>query len=202
MRRQLLLSSPARLVALKSMSNAWPRACAEKGSKMVNPESASQLQALLEMLKRKALETSSAGGQQPSNEIFSRPVTRTSHERVNPEVSSRLHRLLELLAKKTIDGSIRWDEQVRDQLFSTSVANSTFAIERGHRNVTDLFAFEIYDSRGALVSRVISADEQYPESVRDRIVILCNTVSARASHLVSLLDQTLDALENRPPSAH
>ncbi len=169
---------------------------------MVSPESVTQLQALLEALRRKALETSGEHGQQASNKIFSRSVTQASHDRVDPEVSARLHRLFELLTKKTVDGSTRWDEQVFGQLFSTPVANLTFTIERGHRNITELFALEIYDSRGALVSRVTSADERYPENIRDKIGVPWNIVSARASHLVSFLDQALDALEKGPPSAH
>ena len=169
---------------------------------MVNPESALQLQRLLEMLKRKALETSNEPGQAALNEIFTRPVVKQSYDMVNPEVSSRLQRLLDILTKKTYEGSIRWDERVFEQLFSISLARSTFTVERGHRNVIDRFAFEIYDSRGAMVTRVTSTDEQYPESVREQIRTLWNAVSARVSHLVSLLDEVLDALEERPPSAH
>jgi hypothetical protein len=167
---------------------------------MVNPESALQLQRLLDMLKNKALETSGEGSQQASNEIFSRPVL--GSRMANPEISSRLHRLLELLANKTVEGSIRWDEHLFDQLFVASVAKSTFAIERGHRNVIDLFAFDIYDPRGALAARITTTDEQYPESIREAIRTLWNIVSARASHLVSVLDQALDALEQRSPSEH
>ena len=162
---------------------------------MVNAESTLQLQRLLEMLKLKARETSNERDQQASNDILSRPVTKKSYEVANPEVSSRLQRLLEVLVKKTHDRSIRWDERVFDQLFCTSVAKSTFAIERGHRNIADLFAFEMYDSAGALVARVTTNDERYPESIREEIRILWHTVDVRASHLVSLLDEALDTLE-------
>jgi hypothetical protein len=48
---------------------------------MVNPESASQLQALLETLKRKALETSGEGGRQPSNENLIDVIARCEDRR-------------------------------------------------------------------------------------------------------------------------
>jgi hypothetical protein len=169
---------------------------------MVNPESALQLQRLLEMLKRKALETSNAHSQPASNEIFTRPVVKQNCEMVNPEASSRLQRLLDILTKKTVEGSIGWDERVFEKLFSISLARSTFVIERGHQNVIDLFAFEIYDSTGAMVARVTSTDEQYPESIREEIRALWTAVSTRASRLVSLLDEVLHTLEERPPSAY
>ena len=167
---------------------------------MVNPESSLQLQRLLAMLKDRALETSVERDRQTSSETLPRAVAKTkASEIVNLEVSSRLQRLLEILISKTTDGSAQWEEQVRDELFSTSIGKFSFTVETRLNNATSLLSFGMYDFKGVLVSRVASADEQYSEAVQEKIRELWTTVSARASHLVSFLDQALNALEDDSP---
>jgi hypothetical protein len=166
---------------------------------MVNQESSLQLQRLLAILKNKTLATSIGRDKQGSNEIFSRSVPVKGSEMVNLEVSSRLQRLLEMLIGKTVDGLIEWEEPIRGELFSTSIGNSSFTVEKRHANAVGVLFFGMYDSKGILVSRVTSTDEQYPESVQDKIRELWNTVSARASHLVGFLDQALNTLDGGPP---
>lgn len=58
---------------------------------MVN-QSQLQLQRLLEMLKRKALETSNAHSQPASNDIFTRPVVKQNCEMVNPAAFANISR--------------------------------------------------------------------------------------------------------------
>jgi hypothetical protein len=166
---------------------------------MVNQESSLQLQRLLAILKNKTLATSSGRDKQGSNEIFSRSVAIKGSEMVNSEVSSRLQRLLEMLIDKTVDGLIEWEEPIRGELFSTSIGKSSFTVEKRHTNSVGVLSFGMYDSKGILVSRVTSTDEQYAESVQDKIRELWTTVSARASHLVSFLDQALSTLDGGPP---
>lgn len=166
---------------------------------MVNPESSLQLQRLLAMLKDKALETSIERDRKTSGEIPPTTVAKKAPAIVNLEVSSRLQRLLEILINKTVDGLAEWKEQVRDQLFSASIGRFSFTVEFRHDNVASLLSFGMYNFKGVLVSRVTSADEQYPEAVQEKIRELWTTVSTRASHLVSFLDQALNALEDDPP---
>jgi hypothetical protein len=167
-----------------------------KGSRMINPESSLQLQRLLAILKSKAPDMSMGCDRQASNEIISRSVIKNSHEMIDPDVSSRLQRLLEMLIKKTADGLVEWEERIRDELFSTSIGKSSFIVETRHANAVSQFYFGMYDAKGALISRVTSADKRYPEGVRDQIQELWTTVSARASYLVSFLDQALNALDD------
>jgi hypothetical protein len=163
---------------------------------MINPESSLQLQRLLAILKNKAPDMSIGCDRQASNEIIPGSVVKNGYAMINPDVSSRLRRLLEMLIKKTADGLVEWEERIRDELFSTSIGKSSFIVETRHVNSISEFSFGMYDAKGALISRVTSADERYPEGVRDQVRELWTTVSARASYLVSFLDQALNALDD------
>jgi hypothetical protein len=170
---------------------------------MNNPEASSGLEKLLEMLNKIA-EGSIEREDLTSKELLPTPPTVQGCRMINPEVSSRLQRLLGILNSKAVDGSIEWKKPTSDELFSTSVARFSFTIAMGHSDDIDSFIFGMYDPRGVLVSLVTTADEQYPDDVKDNIRELWTTVSARASHLIIFLDQALNALEGdaeKNPSA-